>query len=66
MTPAGFHEFIQGLHAKPTKYKYDTHSHGSKLNMIISFESSTHQQVARQTMDGSIALAWYYLNTYLH
>jgi hypothetical protein len=31
MTPAGFQVFTQELHAKPTKYKYGTQSHGSNI-----------------------------------
>jgi hypothetical protein len=31
MTPAGFHEFTQGLHATPTTFRYSSYSHGSNI-----------------------------------
>ena len=31
MTPSGFQKFTQGLHAKPTTFRFGRHSHGSNI-----------------------------------
>jgi hypothetical protein len=65
MTPAGFHEFTQGLHAKPTTFRYGSYSHGSNIEydyILQVFHTASGCKVDKGWMNYPGSVLYEYLN----
>jgi hypothetical protein len=65
MTPAGFHEFTQGLHSKPTTFRYGYYSHGSNIEydyILRVFHTASGRKVDKGWMNYPGSILYKYLN----